>query len=254
MKYKIIFSDIDGTIINDFQQVTLKTRQILQQLNQPVILVSARMPSGIRVVQEQFDNHDPIICYSGALILKENEILYDQGIDALKARTLYQILCQEPVSVSAYCYDRWYCHNDDDWIRQEEDITQLKAIVSDFSQEKKVHKFLCMGDPEQIRKLEAKLKQQYPDLSIYRSKPTYLEIMNGQVSKLKAIEALLADYHLSLSDCVSFGDNYNDLDMLEHTGMAFAMANAPQDIKDHIGSTTLSNNEDGVAYAIENLL
>lgn len=254
MKWKILFSDIDGTMINDQQLVTSKTRLALQQLNIPVILVSARMPSGIRVIQEQFDNHDPIICYSGALILKEKEILYDLGISFEDAWPLYQDLCQEDVSVSAYCYDHWYCHRYDDWIQQEEDITQLQAIVSDFSQEKKVHKFLCMADPDRIRKLETKLKQRYPHLSVYRSKPTYLEIMNGHISKLKAIEVLLDYYHLTLADSVSFGDNYNDLDMLEHTGLSFAMANAPQEIKDHIGRTTLSNNEDGVAYAIENLL
>lgn len=254
MKWKILFSDIDGTIINDQQQVTSRTRQTLQQLHKPVILVSARMPVGIRVIQQQFDNHDPIICYSGALIMKEKEILYDQGINFDEAWPLYQDLCQEDVSVSAYCYDHWYCHHYDAWIKQEENITQLQATVSDFSQQKKVHKFLCMADPDKIQKLEIKLKQCYPHLSVCRSKPTYLEIMNGHISKLKAIEVLLKHYHLTLEQSVSFGDNYNDLDMLEHTGLAFAMANAPREIKDRIGRTTLSNNEDGVAYTIENLL
>lgn len=252
MKYKIIFSDIDGTLINSHHFVSDKTKDTLMSINMPVILVSARMPEGIRSIQKQFANEDPIICYSGALVLNGQEVIYDEGIDIPTAKSLYDDLVKEEVSISTYCYERWYGHCYDSWIKQEEEITSLKAIIAPFDGEKQVHKILCMAEPEKINDLEQKIKSKYPFLSVYKSKATYLEIMSGNISKLKAIEVLLKYYHLTLKDSVSFGDNYNDLDMLEHTGLSFAMANAPEEIKSKIGRVTLSNDEDGVAYAIEN--
>lgn len=254
MKYKIIFSDIDGTIINSQHFISKKTKDTLMNMNLPVVLVSARMPEGIRSIQRQLDNQDPIICYSGALVLNGQEVIYDEGIEIETAKELYSDVVKENVSISVYCYEHWYGHCYDQWIRQEEEITSLKAIIARFDNEKKVHKILCMAEPEKINDLQQKIKNKYPFLSVYKSKATYLEIMSGNISKLKAIEVLLKYYHLTLNDSVSFGDNYNDLDMLENTGLSFVMANAPTEIKNKIGRVTLSNDEDGVAYAIENLL
>lgn len=255
MKYKIVLSDIDGTLINSRHFVSKKTKNVLQGLDIPVVLVSARMPQGITIIQKQFSNHDPIICYSGALVLNDEQVIYDVGIDKKEAKVLYDDLIEdEKISVSAYCYDFWYSERYDKWIEQEEKITSLKAIIDSFEKENKVHKFLCMSEPENIDRLELKLKKKYPHLSIYKSKSTYLEIMSGNVSKLTAIQALLEYYRISLNECLSFGDNYNDLDMLKNTGMSFAMANAPEQIKKEIGRVTKSNDEDGVAYALENLI
>ena len=255
MKYKIIFSDIDGTIINSQHVMSDKTKEVLMKLDIPVVLVSARMPQGIHTIQQQFDNQDPIICYSGALVLDNQNILYDAGIDKDEADGIYKELIQcQDVSVSTYCYDHWYCQNYDEWVKQEEQITSLKAQVGYFDNEKKVHKFLCMAKSDDIDRLEAKMKKLYPHLAIYKSKSTYLEIMSGKTSKLEAIKVLLKHYHISIEDSLSFGDNYNDLDMLQNTGMSFAMANAPEQIKKQIGRVTASNDEDGIVYAIKNLI
>lgn len=255
MKYKIIFSDIDGTIINSQHFISQKTKKVLKKLDIPVVLVSARMPQGMTTIQQQFNNHDPIICYSGALVMDNNQIIYDVGIDINEAKGLYNDLIEDKkVSVSAYCYNHWYSGRYDEWVKQEEKITSLKAIIDCFENENKVHKFLCMSQPENIDKLELKIKEKYPHLSIYKSKSTYLEIMRGDVSKLKAIEVLLECYQISLKESLSFGDNYNDLDMLKNTGMSFVMANAPDQIKKEIGRVTRSNDEDGIVYALENLI
>ena len=70
-QYQVIFSDIDGTLLNSRHQVTSDTRLEILSLEQkgiPFVLVSARMPDGIMTIQNQIGNHAPIICYSGALI------------------------------------------------------------------------------------------------------------------------------------------------------------------------------------------
>ena len=87
-------------------------------------------------------------------------------------------------------------------------------------------------------------------LNIYQSKPTYLEIMNKDVSKPKAIEKLLSLYDIDSSEIVAIGDNYNDADMLKYAGVGIAMGNAPDKVKLVSDFITLSNDEDGIVTAV----
>ena len=66
---------------------------------------------------------------------------------------------------------------------------------------------------------------------------------------------MLKHFGLEASDALSFGDNYNDLEMLRYTGASVAMGNAPQPVKEAAGIVTTSNEEDGIyAYLSEHHL
>ena len=78
--------------------------------------------------------------------------------------------------------------------------------------------------------------------------------MDESVSKASAIQFLCDKMKISLHQVVSFGDNYNDLDMLLLTGKGFAMANGAKGVLESISTHTLSNDEDGIVYALENLV
>lgn len=72
MKFKAVFSDIDGTFLNSNHEISPRTVNIVRKLNQKgvkFILVSARMPSAIISLQKLLHINEPIICYSGALVL-----------------------------------------------------------------------------------------------------------------------------------------------------------------------------------------
>ena len=71
-KYKIIFSDIDGTLLNNENQVPKETIEELRRLDEkgiPFVLVSARMPEGMCSIREELGIHAPMVCYSGGLVL-----------------------------------------------------------------------------------------------------------------------------------------------------------------------------------------
>ena len=77
-KYKIIFSDIDGTLLNDENQVPKETVEELQSLDKrgiPFVLVSARMPEGMRPIREELGIHAPMVCYSGGLVLGPDDMI-----------------------------------------------------------------------------------------------------------------------------------------------------------------------------------
>jgi hydroxymethylpyrimidine pyrophosphatase-like HAD family hydrolase len=66
------------------------------------------------------------------------------------------------------------------------------------------------------------------------------------VSKATGIEVMLRHFGLTAAEALSFGDNYNDLEMLRYTGRSVAMGNAPEDVKKAATDVTEANTEDGI--------
>lgn len=264
MQYRMVFCDIDGTLIDSNHQISQRTKQQIQELYQrgiPFILVSARMPSGIYPIQIELGIKAPIVCYSGALILNERgSPIQTLGIEREKAMRIDTFLKKEwsRVCCSAYCCNDWLTDNiRNKWIMQEQKITTsvpIEGRISDFIPEKgQIHKLLCMGEAEMITELSNGLKEAFSGLSIYRSKDTYLEIMDGAVTKSGAVKYLCENYHIPIEATVSFGDNYNDVDMLMATGTSFAMGNAPEEVKRQARHITLDNDQEGVALGLQQL-
>lgn len=258
MAYKIVFSDIDGTVLNSAHHVlpnTIFSVKTLLQKSIPFVLVSARMPKAIKTVTNEMNVNIPMISYSGALVLDElQNVLYDKKIaskdvmDVIKEIKLYW---SDSVVINYYTGDDWFVENtDDEAVKREEKITKVKASKADFKQllmnNILPNKFLCMTNPSICEMMEKVLKEMFPQLKIMRSSPILLEIMAKEVSKAEGIKVILEHYNLKSNEAIAFGDNYNDVDMLKFVGTGVVMQNAPEDIKAKAKYITKSNDEDGI--------
>lgn len=263
-QYQMVFCDIDGTLLDSTHRISPGTRQKIQELDRigiPFILVSARMPSAIFPLQRELGIKAPIVCYSGALILNEHgDPVKTVGIDRGKAILIDDFVKREwkDVCCSAYCHRDWISDNiHDRWIMQEQSITASvpkEGKISDFVPQKgQVHKLLCMGEARAIADLTHALKESFSGLSVYCSKDTYLEIMNEAASKSGAVKHLCEAYGIPMEATVSFGDNFNDIDMLLATGTCFAMGNAPPEVKRQVRNVTEDNDHEGVLAGLEQL-
>lgn len=262
-EYKILCLDIDGTLLNSKHQITEKTKiaigKVAKDKNLPVILVSARMPKGIFFLGEELGLTAPIICYSGALIMDYNKnIILNHYIEVSYIKRIHAIMKSYNISMSLYKDDEWYSEKQDEWIQQEEVITNLTASIGDYQElfsswgNTGCNKILCMGAEEEIIGLKKELVSIFDqELAIYLSKSTYLEIMPKNSSKTAGIGVLLEKYNLDAQALMTIGDNYNDIDMIEFAGLGIAMENAPAEVKSYAKHITKSNDEDGVAWAIE---
>ena len=69
--FKIVFSDIDGTLLDSQNRVPVKTREAILELEQrgiPFVLISARSPEGMEPIKRELGNHAPMVSFSGGLI------------------------------------------------------------------------------------------------------------------------------------------------------------------------------------------
>lgn len=266
--FKIIFSDIDGTLLNaerDLSNLTIETIKKLNKANIPFILISSRMPAAMRHLQKKMEiEHLPIISYNGGLILVDGKTVSSTEIPIEILEHLHDYNLDHDVHLSLFHKDEWYVPRDDFWTQREINNTRVhpefrnnKEIIEKWkSEEKGAHKIMAMGDEEKIDKIFQFLSEKFPEkLHLYRSKPTYIEIAPRAISKLTAIEHLLEKhFRIPLSQSMAFGDNYNDIEMLRGVGMGIAVGNAKPEVLEIAHMVAASGKEDGVARSITEIL
>lgn len=265
MDWNIVFSDIDGTVLNSKHELLASTIKAVQKLalkNIPFVLVSARMPKAMKLILDEMNVKMPMISYGGALVLDEqNQILHDDKINKLDTKAIIdeiELLWTDDVVINYYSDDNWFVKDKDNKaVKREENITNVKASQADFKEliNKDIlpNKILCMTKANISSKIEAVLQEKFPQLNIVRSSDILIEIMNKDVSKANGIEVLLHHLNMTPEQAIAFGDNYNDLDMLKLVGRGVIMQNAPEEIKKQMKYITKSNNEDGIYEYLQKL-
>lgn len=261
-KIKAIFSDIDGTLLNTEHQITPKTKEAVQRVHKmgiPFVLVSARPPMAMDYFVSDLGLNCPFVAFNGGLIVSANnhEILYSiklgEDFAAVEEELIKFDENRPKISLSINYFENlnWYSNNPlGYWTGQEEIIVEVKANGKKPKNLKDAHKILVMERPEVIAELEAEIATKFPNLTIKKSKTTYLEITNKQATKSGAMKFLETYFNCTAAETMAFGDNFNDLDMLEYSGYGVAMNNAPQGVKDKVQEITADNNNDGIALVL----
>ena len=256
MAVKIILSDIDGTFLTDDKRVTELTARAAKNIldkGLKFVLVSARMPEAIYPITDGIGlPRIPVISYSGALVLTESEeILYDKKMPLADTKNILAEMYTRwaDISVNYYTGRKWYVRAIDKRVQREIDITQARAEIADFDELIRAgilpNKILIMCEPPVCKEMEREL-QTFANLNVVRSAPHLLEIMDKSVSKATGIEILLKHYGLTVDEAVAFGDNYNDVEMLQYIPQSVAMENAPDKIKEIANAVTESNEDSGI--------
>lgn len=160
--YKMLCLDIDGTLLNSNHKISIKTKEAIMRLSKEkdirIILVSARMPKGIVFLQEELEIKEPIICYSGSLVLdKDYNIISNQYIKFNQVKEIVEEARKCKVHVSLYKDDSWIIETLDKWAQIEADITGIKPEMIDFKKMDNsmedtngLNKILLIGDESKI--------------------------------------------------------------------------------------------------------
>lgn len=265
--YKLIALDIDGTLFDKDKKISLQTKDVINTIpkNIPVILISSRMPDAMRYLQTDLDitNH-PIVAFNGGLVLHENKIFSHTGIDFSTFKTVLEENEDLGLHLSLFHNDEWFAPQDDFWSQREIRNTQMQPVYKPNYEvyrdwkiyNKEPHKIMSMGEESRVDALYDRLAKKANDkLHLYRSKPTYIEMAPQQTSKLSGLKVLLQKIypHIELSDIIAYGDNYNDIEMLQNVGMGVAVANAKPEVKAVANEITESNVNDGVAKHLKKI-
>lgn len=262
--YKAVFIDMDGTLLRKDHTVSTANTQAVKSLLDKGILVvpvSARPLHGIiPITRHIIPGHMPVVSLNGSYIFHNEEIIFQVAIALPQLMAVHNELQAYPVSAMYYSQMEWFSVVEDAMVKKEQKITPVKITIQAFNdtlerwERKKAgpNKILIAGHKDVILAIEQRLLQLHGNnLNIYKSQPSYLEVMSQAASKTKAIEFLLKKYGLVQEEIVAIGDNYNDKGMIEFAGAGVAMGNAPDEIKSVADYITDTNSNDGVAKALD---
>ena len=268
MNFKAFCSDIDGTLLNSIRDLSPRIKSIVGQfpVQTPVILASSRMPDAMRhLVRDLGRSSQPLISYNGGFVLSSTgEVLEDVSIPIDLVAKILKITKGTDIHVSLYQGENWYEEKDDYWSQREVKHTKVnytwmraEDVLDLWSKGNSgAHKVMCMGDSNEIAWLFGELHFEHAkDLHLYRSSDSYLEIAPRSISKATGLRKILAhEYDFGIESVIAFGDNYNDIDLLQSVGWGVAVGNARAEVKAVAKEVTLHHKEDGVAATLERIL
>jgi Cof subfamily protein (haloacid dehalogenase superfamily) len=261
-------TDIDGTLLDGRRELSYNTIEAIRKLSpsMPVVLASSRMPSAMRHLQNELGILEhPLICYNGGYVVHytsdgQADVLYSAYIPLTICEKILMLAKGTLVHISLYQQDEWFAPNVDEWTNREATITKVSPIIKPGNEVLNLwqksghgaHKVMIMGAPAEIQILETTLRGTLSsEIHIYHSRSTYLELAPKVISKASALELLLKQlYGISLSDVIAFGDNYNDIELLQSVGLGIAVGNAREEVKAVAKEITLDSKQDGVAHAL----
>lgn len=255
---KAIAFDMDGTLLTDAKEVSLRTKRCFQALEErgiSLILSTGRSFEALEPYKKDLNLNHPVICYNGAQILgKSGELIRDHLVTDTNSRHLIDFARKEGVHLQIYRDGKLYFEKRTPEAEFYENHVSVKGEIVNFDNFNplKFTKLMYLGDHQYLTGLETLLTEQFGnDMSIMFSNPMFLEFMDGLVSKGHALVEVAEHLGIETDNIMAFGDGDNDKSMIETAGIGVAMENATTEVKAVANELTLSNNDDGVAEFLE---
>lgn len=260
---RFVVSDVDGTLVDHDKKLRPATIDAIARVRAAGIgftVISARPPSGVLPIADALGLDDPIAAFNGGAVFRRGgEVMEEHLVPGEVARGMLELARGSEASVWVFADDQWHADTIDNphVPRERVSANQEPAIVSDFAPlALRAGKITFVSDdPPVLARLLAEGRARFgAHATISLSQTYYLDVTALQANKGNGVEALARAAGVDLAQVVVIGDMQNDLPMLTRAGLAVAMGQAPQEVKDAADWITASNDEDGVARALDRLL
>ena len=273
--YKIVFIDIDGTLVNDEKQIPKENIETIKKLKTKgieVVLASGRPYHSIEKYRNIVGAMPYIIGSNGGVVVnyKEDKLLYNANIDKplaleilkfVKVNNLFTaitlsgnlVLESEMYSLTKENRDELIVVNSlEEYLKNTNESIIKFSIMSDnkedlqIAREELINKFNITITNVDTFVIPNKYRKA-------RKNPYIMDVMKEYVNKGEAIKKLCKYLNLNTQEAIIFGDGLNDIEMFELDAYKVAMKNAKDKIKEMADFVTISNNEAGVAYKLNKI-
>lgn len=260
----IVFSDLDGTFLTNDKRVSSRNLEALDALDAagvPFVPCSGRALSGILPEILEHPAARYAVTSNGAAVtnLRSKEVIYRVDLGVERALRYYEVAHDYDVTFDIFADGRIYTHRC--WFDRLDEYIQDPAVLASVRRsrtpyDEKTPAFLSTlehieriamywYDPADRDAIKARIAHDV-DVSIVRSVPNDIEISDARATKGIAMAWLCEKLGIALEDVVAFGDNINDISMLEAAGTGVAMENAEPETKAAADAVTGTNDASGV--------
>ncbi|HDR7355421.1 Hydrolase, haloacid dehalogenase-like family [Bacillus cereus] len=278
---KLIALDMDGTLLSSNLEISKENLQAIQTAKEAghiVMICSGRAKEDALKLLEEYKLSLPVGASNGAIVYVDGKVINSRCLQNDKVYKLAKLLEFEGFPYKLYTNKGVYSpytwqdqvmqafeenkHALDVTLEELERITEKQKksnLITDFQKiedvvnnpELEISKFFILTFNATHRAQLLSMLQEDTDISVTASAPTNVEIMDKHGHKGNGLQEMAAYFNIPIEDTIAIGDNFNDVPMLQVAGLSVAMGNAEEDVKKLCDVVTLTNNEHGVAHAIE---
>jgi len=266
--YKLVAIDIDGTLLNSREEITEEINTAIQAAKTKgvkVVLCTGRPIGGVYSFIEELklnDEEDFVITFNGALVqnTRTKEVTTKNFLTNKDLKSLFEL--SQKVNSPMHYFDLRDMYTPNKKINRytvyESYTNQVPLHYRPMDETPKgiqIPKVMFIDDEKRLNAIIEAIPESFKEkYTMVKSAPFFLEILHPTVSKASAVKQLAEKLSIEREEIVCIGDGENDLSMVKYAGCGVAMANATPSVKKAADFQTLSNDENGVAYAIEKLI
>lgn len=256
----LLVSDMDATLLCDDHSISEKNKRAIEYFTENgglFTVATGRMVDAVRAYMPRLKINAPAILHNGAKLYDyaAEKVLFEKAIEEDRKdaiRKAYDLFPE--LGIEIYANEIVYVYKKCDETKRF--LTRSYKVVYEMPDEiwnEPWIKVLLIGDKELLDKYEPIYRAELDSGYAVRSGDKFLDIVTNGVSKGDAMLRLAENLNISHDKVIAVGDNMNDISMLEKAGISYAVANAEESVKQIAKHTAPSNNDDAIAYIIENI-
>lgn len=257
----LLVSDMDGTLISSDHTITeenIKALRFFTDNGGTFTVASGRMVDAVNVFYKYIPVNAPVIIHNGAKIydFTSGKTLYNVSIEENRKKAIRKVSELMPeLGIEIYADEQVYVYKKCPYTSRfiGKNYTVNYEVEDDIFQ-KDWTKVLYIGDKELLDKYEAVYRAQIDDGYTVRSGANFLDMVSDEASKGKSIKRLSEILNIPLSKTVAIGDNMNDCDMVEYSGLGFAVLNATDELKNIADYIAPDCDHNAMRFVVEKLL
>ncbi|MCA0148980.1 MULTISPECIES: Cof-type HAD-IIB family hydrolase [Rossellomorea] len=259
----LIVLDLDGTLLTDEKKISSKTHDILKKARHKgheVMIATGRPFRASELYYQQLQLTTPIVNFNGAFVHHPTDPswgVYHEPMDLDVAKQIINACDDFPFrNIVAEVMDDVYLHYHDEKIidvfmmgNPSISTGDIRNVLSDHPTSMLIH-----AEEEDVADIRAHLDDVHAELIDHRrwAAPWHIiEIVKSGLNKAVGIERVASSLNIPQERIIAFGDEDNDLEMLDYAGTGVAMGNAIDPLKDIANEVTLSNEEDGIGRYLQ---
>jgi len=263
-RFKVIISDLDGTLLNNEHQISEYTKTIFQQLqskNYLIIVATGRHHLDAMPLLESLGCPFYLVTSNGARIHSPTkELIYSFDIKSDAIKSILNLNIDPEFTTVLFKEKVWQTNKDNKKLNRFQKVMNYPPEIVDFNTINDlsgIKLFFTHNDHHRLVELKDEIMKEHSDEFHYAfSLPFCLEFMDKSVDKSVAIAKILGIENHTFEQSISFGDGFNDEKMLISSGKSLIMENAVESFKDKLPQLEVisSNENDGVARYLSALL
>ncbi|KAK9853914.1 hypothetical protein WJX84_005069 [Apatococcus fuscideae] len=261
VKIDIVTTDVDGTLLSSDQKLTdrtVKAIELAHQAGVQVILATGKAPGPwLAKTLPKLPGKTPKVYQQGLLMYDEDDKeIYRGDLDQQLCREIVAFAAHQNVTLSGYSTDRVFCIKTNEQTDRlifygeptPESMGPWDPVISQYP----IQKFLLMDSLERIDEIRPQVQQQFGDrIHLTVAIKGMLEILPMGASKGAGVARMLKNIGASADGLMALGDGENDVQMFELAALGVAMGNAVPELLAVADECVSSNDDEGVAEAIE---